>query len=242
MELAKDTTSPIIEKDESNVTLYCNVAKGNPSTLLKVRWYLDGQLLKELPECQNGTGDDDDSLCGVNPNVLLLENVGREFLGNYSCEGLNAAGWGQRSKENELMIYYQPGNATLSHFPPIGTKKKSVSFHCSVEDAGNPPATRYRWLRGGSPVMDVVTPIWTVDPIGLDSRTNFSCYAYNEGGDGNPATNDLDVYAPQTFIKILPPYIGFLYNSTNIMLTCRVECVPGMLRHLILFYRKQVVC
>ncbi|XP_037031703.1 hemicentin-2 isoform X5 [Bradysia coprophila] len=226
VELTKEPTKPIIEKDESNVTLYCNVVKGNPSTLLKVRWFLDGQMLKELPECQEGTGDDDDSLCGVNPNVLLLENVGREFLGNYSCEGLNAAGWGQRSKENELMIYYQPGNATLIHHPLIATKKKSVTFQCSVEDGGNPNATRYRWLRGGSPVMDIVTSVWTVDPVGLDSRTNFSCYAYNEGGDGNPATIDLDVHVPQAFIQKLHPYTGALYNIPGIMLTCRVECVP----------------
>lgn len=227
VELTKDPKKPIIEKEESNVTLYCNVLTGNPSTLLKVRWFLDGQMLKELPECQNGSDDDDDSLCGVNPNVLLLENVGREFLGNYSCEGLNAAGWGQRSKENELMIYYQPGNATLIHHPQIATKKKSVTFQCSVEDGGNPNATRYRWLRGGSPVMDVVTSVWTVDPVGLDSRTNFSCYAYNEGGDGNPALIDLDVHAPQAFIQKLHPYTGALYNIPGIMLTCRVECVPG---------------
>ncbi|KAJ6649403.1 Hemicentin-1 [Pseudolycoriella hygida] len=231
VELTKDPKKPIIEKEESNVTLYCNVLKGNPSTLLKVRWFLDGQMLKELPECQNGSDDDDDSLCGVNPNVLLLENVGREFLGNYSCEGLNAAGWGQRSAENELMIYYQPGNATLVHHPQIATKKQSVKFQCSVEEGGNPNATKYRWLRGGSPVMDVITPTWTVDQVGLDSRTNFSCYAYNEGGEGVPATIDLDVHAPQAFIQKLHPYTGALYNIPGIMLTCRVECVPECTIH-----------
>lgn len=42
--------------------------------------------------------------------------------------------------------------------------------------------------------MDVVTAQWTVDPVGLDSRTKFSCYAHNEGGDGNPTTILLDVH------------------------------------------------
>lgn len=226
VDLIKDPKKPIIEKDEANVTLKCDVREGNPRTLLKVRWFLDGQMLKELPECQNGSDDDEDSLCGVNPDILLLENVGREFLGNYSCEGLNAAGWGQRSKENQLMIYYQPGNATIIHHPQIATKKKSVNFECSVEDGGNPNATMYRWFRGGSEVTGIVTSRWTVDPVGLDSRTNFSCYAYNEGGNGNLATVELDVHAPQAFIKKLQPYTGVLYNTPDISLLCRVECVP----------------
>lgn len=226
VDLTMDPDTPIIENNESNVTIYCNVIKGNPAVLLKVRWFLDGQMLKELPECPEGEDVDDESLCGVNPNVLLLENVGREFLGNYSCEGMNSAGWGPRSTENNLVVHYEPGNATLVHEPIIAKKKDSVMFTCSVEDAGNPPATRYRWLRGGSPVMDVVTPKWTVFPVGLDSRTNFSCYAYNEGGRGNQATIELDVHAPQAFIQKLHPYTGALYSTPNITLTCRVECVP----------------
>jgi len=54
-----DPESPIIENNESNVTLYCNVLQGNPSQLLKVRWFLDGQILKELPECEESTNDDE---------------------------------------------------------------------------------------------------------------------------------------------------------------------------------------
>lgn len=45
--------------------------------------------------------------------------------------------------------------------------------------------------------MDVVTASWTVDPVGLDSRTNFSCYAYNEGGEGQAAAILLDVHGKQ---------------------------------------------
>ena len=71
--------------------------------------YLDGELLKELPDCpQNDsftiTGYDED-LCDVDPSKLLLEYVGRSFQGNYSCEGMNAAGWGPRSEEEDLIIY-----------------------------------------------------------------------------------------------------------------------------------------
>lgn len=223
-----EPNTTIIENNGSNVTLFCGVLRGNPQLLRKVRWYLDGQILKELPECgDSNPNPDDDTLCGVNPNVLLLENVGREFLGNYSCEGMNAAGWGRRSHNTALQVHYEPGNATLVVRPLVATKKRSVTFTCTVDDLGNPRATRYRWLRGGSPVMDVVSHVWTVDPVGLDSRTNFSCYAYNAGGRGQLATVQLDVTAPQAFIQKLHPYTGALFSSPAMQLQCRVECVPA---------------
>uniref|UniRef100_A0A336JZG9 CSON005257 protein n=1 Tax=Culicoides sonorensis TaxID=179676 RepID=A0A336JZG9_CULSO len=214
VEIDMEPDSPLIENNESNVTLYCNVLQGNPLALLKVRWFLDGQLLKELPECEDDVNDED-SLCEIDPSKMLLQNVGRDFHGNYSCEGFNAAGWGDVSNEAELLVHYEPGNASLAFYPPIPVKRKSVTFTCSVDDPGNPSATRYRWLRGNKPVMDVVTSQWTVDPVGLDSRTNFSCYAYNEGGD-----------APPAFIQKLHPYTGALFSAKNASLTCRVECVP----------------
>lgn len=219
-----DPDSPVIENAGSNVTLYCNVEAGNPSQLTKVRWYLDGQLLKELPDC-NGREDDED-LCDVDPIKMLLQDVGRDFGGNYSCEGMNVAGWGPRSASEELVVFYEPGNATLVHTPLVAIKKKSVHFSCSVDEDGNPKSSRYRWLRGEKPVMDIVMSNWTVDPIGLDSRTNFSCFAYNEGGEGKPATIFLDVHAPPAFIQSLNPYTGALYSTPSVSISCRVECVP----------------
>ncbi|EDW79217.2 LOW QUALITY PROTEIN: uncharacterized protein Dwil_GK12999 [Drosophila willistoni] len=214
---------PVKESDESNVTLFCNIIDANPSMLTKVRWYANSTLLKELPDCEETRED----LCHIDPSKLLLESIGRGFFYNYSCEGLNAAGWGPRSEEKELMVHYEPGPATLTHFPPIAVKKKSVIFSCSVDDPGYPESNRYRWLRGGrGPLQDIVTKDWTVEPVGLDSRTNYSCYAYNEGGKGVMATVNLEVHAPPFFIKNLSPYTGMLHSSANANLTCRIECVP----------------
>lgn len=104
-----DPDLPVNELERPNVTLNCQVTSGNPTTLLGVRWYLDGELLKELPDCP--TNDSilytsyDEDLCDVDPSKLLLEYVGRSFQGNYSCEGLNAAGWGPSSEVEELIIY-----------------------------------------------------------------------------------------------------------------------------------------
>lgn len=66
-----------------------------------------------------------------------------------------------------------------------------------------------------------------LDPVGLDSRNNFSCFAFNEGGNGTAATINIDIQVAPWFINKLPPYTGFLYSEPAINLTCRVECVPS---------------
>jgi hypothetical protein len=147
-------------------------------------------------------------------------------LGNYSCRGYNAAGWGEESTPKLLDILYEPGNASISVYPQTPLKRKSMVLSCSVEDLGNPKSTRFHWLRGDEPVKDIVTAEWTIDPVSLHSRNNFSCYAFNDGGNGTWATINIDVQVAPTFISKLPPYTGFLYSEPNIALSCRVECVP----------------
>lgn len=106
--LTMDPELPVNELERPNVTLNCQVVSGHPPVLLGVRWYLDGELLKELPDCplndSSFSGYDED-LCDVDPSKLLLEYVGRSFQGNYSCEGMNAAGWGPVSEVETLVIY-----------------------------------------------------------------------------------------------------------------------------------------
>lgn len=123
-------------------------------------------------------------------------------------------------------ILYEPGNASISVYPQVPLKRKSMVLSCSIEDPGNPKSTRFHWLRGDEPVKDIVTAEWTIDPVGLHSRNNFSCYAFNDGGNGTWATINIDVQVAPSFISKLPPYTGFLYSEPNIMLSCRVECVP----------------
>lgn len=222
VELLMEPDTHIIESKAVNVTLMCRIISGNPAMLTRVTWFLDGGILKELPECnENG----DDALCGVDPDILLLENVGRHFLGNYSCEGENSAGRGNRSGDKELVVYYEPGKATLLHYPLVASKKKAVTLFCSVEDGGNPNATQYKWFRSGS-ILPYDTAMITFENLGLESRTNFSCQAYNKGGYGEVASIGLDVLAPPAFIQNLQPRTAALFSAKNISLSCRVECVP----------------
>ncbi|XP_075987593.1 neuromusculin isoform X7 [Anticarsia gemmatalis] len=223
--LKMEPASPILETDHKNVTLTCEVVSGNPNILDQVIWYLDGEILKHLPEC-NGT-DGDESLCNeVDPSMLLLQDTTKSFHGNYSCKGKNYAGWGNESAKAELVVNYPPGPAKLTYSPWRVVKGKSLVLSCSINERGRPEAHRFRWYRGGRVVSDIVSQNWTIDPVTLDHRTTFSCLGINAGGFGIPANATIDVLAPPSFKYAMNHYSGALYKSQNISLSCTVECAP----------------
>nr|XP_053643781.1 hemicentin-1-like [Cherax quadricarinatus] len=219
---------PVSEEDHVNVTLNCDVVRANPDYLVRVRWYLDGELLKELPECDgNSTTYGSNSVfCDIDPSKLLLENVFKDFHGNYSCEGMNDAGWGSRSNEAELIVHYPPGQAFITYQPPMVVKGLSLELTCNVEDPGRPAATTFRWYRGSHLVPDETTASWTINPVSLETEDNFTCVPVNIEGEGERATLNVDVLAAPVFIDRLPPYHGALLNSAQVSLSCRVECSP----------------
>ncbi|XP_039761639.1 hemicentin-1 isoform X2 [Pararge aegeria] len=221
--LTMSSPSPILENDHKNVTLTCEVVTGNPSILDEVIWYLDGEILKHLPEC-NGT---DDNLCNeVDPSMLLLQDTTKSFHGNYSCKGKNYAGWGNESEKTELIVNYPPGPAKMTYSPWRVIKGKSLVLSCSIQERGRPEAHRFRWYRGNRVVTDIVSQNWTIDPVTLDHRTNFSCRGINTGGEGEAAFVNIDVLAPPSFKYAMNHYSGALYKSQNISLSCTVECAP----------------
>ncbi|XP_028027603.1 hemicentin-1 isoform X4 [Bombyx mandarina] len=223
--LTMSSPSPILETDHKNVTLTCEVVSGNPPTLDEVIWYLDGEVLKHLPDC-NGT-DGDENLCNeVDPSMLLLQDTTKSFHGNYSCKGKNFAGWGDVSEKTELVVNYPPGPAKLTYSPWRVIKGKSLVLSCSIEEKGRPEANRFKWHRGGRLITDIVSQNWTIDPVTLDNRTNYSCRGVSIGGMGEPATTFVDVLAPPSFQYAMNHYSGALYKSQNISLSCTVECAP----------------
>lgn len=119
-----DPETPVNEADRQNVSLTCEVNAGNPAILTAVRWYLDGDLLKELPDCsRNSTAmtsssEELSAFCDIDPSKLLLESVGRTFHGNYSCEGKNEAGWGPTSPSTSVVVYCK-SSLSLSHMSLI---------------------------------------------------------------------------------------------------------------------------
>ncbi|KAK9303054.1 hypothetical protein QLX08_005158 [Tetragonisca angustula] len=224
--------TPVNEADRQNVSLTCEVVTGNPASLTAVRWYLDGDLLKELPDCTRNssatTTTTEESLifCDIDPSKLLLEAVGRSFHGNYSCEGRNDAGWGPLSPSAPVMVHYKPGPASISYEPKQVIKKRPLTITCFVLDPGRPKVVGFKWFRGLHRLPDENNATLTTESVNLETEANFTCLAYNEAGDGDPATTFIDVSAAPAFIKKLLPYNGFVYNAANVSLMCWVECAP----------------
>nr|CAD7396629.1 unnamed protein product [Timema poppensis] len=247
METSTLTPTPVRELDRMNITLVCRVEQGNPDLLIGVRWYLGGELLKELPDCEGGNATSpasaasDLTFCDIDPSRLLLENVGRGFHGNYSCEGRNEAGWGPLSQDQELVVYCElpsttlklnshyssdpPGPSTLVYEPREVVKKGTVTLRCTVEEPGYPETSTFKWMRGTHHIPNVTSASLT-NPVTLETESNFTCLAYNEGGEGEPATIYIDVLAPPAFIGRLPLYHGALVTAQNVSVSCRVECSP----------------
>lgn len=230
VEVTIDPEIPVNEADRSNVSLTCEVITGNPTFLTAVRWYLDGDLLKELPDCTHNRtftiNEDSSTFCDIDPSKLLLESVGRSFHGNYSCEGRNDAGWGPVSSSTPVIVYYEPGPASISYQPQQVVKKNPLNITCSVVDPGRPEVIGFKWLRGHHRLADEKNPVLKVETANLKREVNFTCMAYNEAGDGDPATAYINVSAAPTFIKNLSQYHGFVYNSVNVSIECWVECAP----------------
>lgn len=121
VEVIMDPETPVNEADRQNVSLTCEVDAGNPAMLTAVRWYLDGDLLKELPDCPRNstamttTTEESLTFCDIDPSKLLLESVGRTFHGNYSCEGRNEAGWGPISPSTPVIVYCKSSLSRVTH-------------------------------------------------------------------------------------------------------------------------------
>jgi len=222
VKIRMEPDSPINELDRTNVTLFCDLVEGNPPVLHSVRWFMDKDLLKQLPQC----GNQDDDLCDIDPSKLLLEHVSRHFHGNFSCIGMNEAGPSIMSRPVELQVHYPPGNATIVKDTERVVKGSKLTLTCLVPDLGRPRALAYKWILGGHVVNHITTESWTIDPVTLETQSNVSCMAVNHIGTGSLDATTIQVSAPPSFIESLHPYTGFTATSANVSLLCQVECSP----------------
>lgn len=97
--------SPILEKDHSNVTLTCEVEVGNPRFLDEVIWYLDGEILKQLPDCNQTQGE------GNNSTGAFLEN-NRRIDASVSPRGCRKSSQGSQAHKQAHKTQGLPGGCT----------------------------------------------------------------------------------------------------------------------------------
>eukprot|EP00090_Calanus_glacialis_P045715 TRINITY_DN8668_c0_g1_i1.p1 TRINITY_DN8668_c0_g1~~TRINITY_DN8668_c0_g1_i1.p1 ORF type:complete len:1080 (-),score=259.44 TRINITY_DN8668_c0_g1_i1:89-3328(-) len=241
-QLRIEPEGPVSEEDHVNVTLYCDVVEGNPLVLSRVSWFLNGDLIRELPDpqCHELMGVESEemvmeellvnegestSLCDIDPTELILHEVTRDFQGNFTCAGSNIAGEGSSSEPVEVIVYYLPGEAVLIQNEEFPIKGSSTVMTCLVEERGNPEAIEFLWRKGDT-FLEERSENLTLNDIGLASQENISCSAVNEIGSGESDTVQLEAFVPPNFIENLPEETSFLSNDDDLSLMCQAECFP----------------
>ena len=112
---------PVSEEEDEKVELLCTTIDGSPTVLSRVKWFKDGELLKEQPHpilCPTGRVGQDEielDLCKTDPAILSIQPVTREDMGHYACSGINIAGEGPVSEEIFLDVLCKL-DLSLLHF------------------------------------------------------------------------------------------------------------------------------
>lgn len=83
---------PSVAAELTDAVLTCNPVGGNPLMLTSVRWFHNGNQI-------HGEVSEDEK------NELTLKNLTRDRSGNYTCRGLNTAGWSLDSEPKYLDIH-----------------------------------------------------------------------------------------------------------------------------------------
>lgn len=87
----------------------------------------------------------------------------------------------------------KPGPATITYEPKRVVKKGSLNITCSVLDLGRPEVTGFKWFRGSHQISGEESAVLRIESVNLETKANFTCMAFNEAGDGDPATVFIDV-------------------------------------------------
>lgn len=137
-----------------------------------------------------------------------------------------------------LQILDPPGPATLIYEPQRVVKAKPVNLMCVVEDFGRPPSETFRWVRGSHLIQDVTSSNWTIDPVTLETAANFTCSAYNLGGEGQSSSASIEVlgerqnrffgYFPLKPLRGLFPFIFFDIFFFQLLPLLLNACLPTM--------------
>lgn len=92
------------------------------------------------------------------------------------------------------MNLVDPPHATRIRYAPSTVIKGSrVSLECDVDDPGSPSNVTFQWFKGSYLFRERNTSKWVIDPVTLSDRTNFTCFAVNDGGYSKPHTVYINV-------------------------------------------------
>ena len=132
--------------------------------LTSVEWFIDDHPLYKLPQCSDDLGED---LCDVDPSILMLEKVNRQFQGAYSCIGTLGTGLSSLMSNSALLtVLYPPGEAEVRPGPgqPLPVYRgDTVSLGCEVNMTGRPASSSYTWSLDGEEISGEEESIIIID-------------------------------------------------------------------------------
>lgn len=111
-----------------------------------------------------------------------------------------------------------PSQALVRYEPSRVIKKSSVTLYCSVEDPGKPENTQYMWLRGNHVVRNATNAKWTIPQVTFEADSNFTCIAYNEGGQSPPGTVNIEVLGEFNHSKLTNITSSVMYLVIQVQL------------------------
>ncbi|XP_065226929.1 hemicentin-2 isoform X2 [Planococcus citri] len=212
-----NTPTTVNETDKREISLICKVIVGNPGELNEVRWFRNGELMKNS-----------------NMSILVLDGV-RNNHGNYSCAGKTIAGLGPTSPVIEVIVQRLPGTAKLKYYleddydsvNSVVVKGSSIVLQCDVEERGWPLNTQYHWYKGNVEIFGASTGnTFHIPSVGIVQKlNNYSCNAANAAGYGENATIAIDVHAPPSIINTIK-YANASIKDTVADIKCDFECYP----------------
>jgi len=87
VEIRKEPEYEVSEEDDANVTLYCDVVSGNPLEIDTVFWFVDGQLIRQVPDphCEHNENLESEDLFSEN---FLLEASDYELGSEFESSGI----------------------------------------------------------------------------------------------------------------------------------------------------------
>lgn len=142
---------------------------------------------------------------------------------------------------------------TLEFSPRRVIKGRNVTLRCNAQFLGRPQhPTRYSWFRDGHPFYHQnqglinpninsgtginlgtngntgggnFNPDWFVDHVSLETRANFTCSAYNEGGVTYSEPVYIEVFGKITkiFIKSKDPKKTYIINIFTICSSAKLH-------------------
>jgi len=256
VKISIEPEGPVSEEDHVNVTLHCDLVDANPLELTRVSWYLNGDLLREIPdyECEevreNGSGE------MLSDNIFVQKEI-TEYLYESEDESSGAANYLCDIDPTELILQdvtrdlqgmftcagsnlagegkaSEPQELNIYYLPGQAKLVQNEEFPLKGTSTVltcalqdlGNPEASDFLWQKGETILEERTQNYTLGDLRVGSEDNISCSAMNEVGYGDSSTLNFEVFVPPTFITKLSERSNFLSDSKHLSLLCQVECVP----------------